>query len=424
MNLRQAKGQVPASDRRLISVGFGPLFRPSFSPPNLVSLMGPHLGTTPYQPPACCSRATGLIRYPQAGLLVRGCGPPWPSKLRRTPLYEIGAYDWTMPEQAPDPAWNGDERTTLTGFLEDQRSTLAWKCQGLSDAQLKEPSVPPSNLTLLGLVRHMAEVERAWFRRRLSEESVGRIWCTDAQPDSDFEGVADADVAEAFSSWEGECRIARSILKDLDSLEVTFNAPPVLEMSARCMVNHMIEEYSRHNGHADLIRERIDGKTGDFPSPVEGPVQLVRTGIASAPKLFGLVDGAAGIAERVKTAFEAADLSAFGDLLDPKVTWGPPGAPSPTCQTRDQVLAWYQRGRATGRRAQVSEVNVLGDRIVLGLRVSDGSTAQESGGAVERWLVLTVGGGLIVDIVGFDERELAMARAAEVPALERRERIE
>ena len=171
--------------------------------------------------------------------------------------------------QTPDPAWNGDERTTLTGFLEDQRSTLAWKCQGLSDAQLKTPSVPPSSLTLLGLVRHMAEVERSWFRRRLSGEPIGRIWCTEAQPDADFDSVADADVAEAFSRWGEECRIARSILKELDSLDVTFSTPDYLEMSARCMVNHMIEEYSRHNGHADLIRERIDGKTGDFPSPEE-----------------------------------------------------------------------------------------------------------------------------------------------------------
>jgi uncharacterized damage-inducible protein DinB len=178
-------------------------------------------------------------------------------------------YDGPVLGETPDPAWNGDERTTLTGFLEDQRSTLAWKCQGLTDAQLKTALVPPSNLTLLGLVRHMAEVERSWFRRRLSGEPIGRIWCTEAQPDADFDSVADADVAEALSRWEDECRIARSILKDLDSLDVTFGTPDYLDMSARCMVNHMIEEYSRHNGHADLIRERIDGKTGDFPSPEE-----------------------------------------------------------------------------------------------------------------------------------------------------------
>jgi len=174
-----------------------------------------------------------------------------------------------MSDPLPDPSANGDERTTLTGFLEDQRRVLAWKCQGLDEAELKKASVPPSNLTLLGLVRHMAEVERAWFRRRLSAQDIDRIWCTDAEPDADFERVADADVAQAFAVWEEECRISRSILEGLPSLDVTFSAW-IPAVSARWMVNHMIEEYSRHNGHADLIRERLDGATGDFP-PEPGP---------------------------------------------------------------------------------------------------------------------------------------------------------
>lgn len=174
-----------------------------------------------------------------------------------------------MAEQEADPALNSDERTTLTSFLEEQRAVLAWKCKGLSDAQLREPSVPPSNLTLIGLVRHMAEVERSWFRRRLSGESIGEIWCTQARPDADFDDVAQADTAEAFRVWDEECRSSRSILKELDSLDVTFKTARQDVMSARCMVTHMIEEYSRHNGHADLIRERIDGETGDFPAPGE-----------------------------------------------------------------------------------------------------------------------------------------------------------
>jgi uncharacterized damage-inducible protein DinB len=126
--------------------------------------------------------------------------------------------------------------------------------------------VPPSNLSLLGLVRHMAEVERGWFRKGLSGEEIGSIWCTDAEPDADFEGVEAADVAQAISVWEEECRISRAILKKLSSLDVTFSSPTRPVISARWMVNHMIEEYSRHNGHADLIRERLDGATGDFPS--------------------------------------------------------------------------------------------------------------------------------------------------------------
>ncbi|HVC22492.1 MAG TPA: DinB family protein [Candidatus Dormibacteraeota bacterium] len=174
-----------------------------------------------------------------------------------------------MPERTPDPAFNGDERTTLTGFLEDQRKVLAWKCQGLSDAQLKEASAPPSNLTLLGLVRHMAEVERGWFRRRLDHQKIGPIWCTDDQPDADFEAVGEADVAESVRIWEEECQDSRSILEKLKSLDLTFRTDEVI--SARWMVNHMIEEYSRHNGHADLLRERIDGMTGDFPPAKKEP---------------------------------------------------------------------------------------------------------------------------------------------------------
>ena len=170
-----------------------------------------------------------------------------------------------MPHQQLEPALIGDEKSTLSSCLEDQRNVLAWKSQGLSDAQLKEASAPPSNLTLLGLVRHMAEVERSWFRRRLSGEDIAGIWCIEAQPDADFEGVGEADVSQAFTVWEEECRISRSILQELSSLDVTFSTPRNPQISARWMVNHMIEEYSRHNGHADLIRERVDGQTGDFP---------------------------------------------------------------------------------------------------------------------------------------------------------------
>lgn len=156
----------------------------------------------------------------------------------------------------------------LAEYLEIQRRVLAWKCEGLSEAQLKEASVPPSNLTLLGLVRHMAEVERFWFRRGLVAEEIGPIWNSDAEPDAVFVNAADADVAEAFSSWQAECRASRRIFEQLDTLDRTFSTRHSAGVSARSMVNHMIEEYSRHNGHADLLRERIDGQTGDFPPDV------------------------------------------------------------------------------------------------------------------------------------------------------------
>ncbi len=117
------------------------------------------------------------------------------------------------------------------------------------------------------------------------------------------------------------------------------------------------------------------------------------------------------IAQQVRTALEAADLSAFSDLLDPNVHWGPPGDSPPPCQNRDQVLSWYRRGRAAGVRAHVTETVVLGDRILVGLTVVGLQVATEGAGEARRWQVLTVRGGRVVDIVGFDDRSEATARA-------------
>jgi hypothetical protein len=114
------------------------------------------------------------------------------------------------------------------------------------------------------------------------------------------------------------------------------------------------------------------------------------------------------IARQVKAALEAADVSAFSDLLDPHVRWGAPDDPVPPCQTRDQVLTWYQRGRDDGVRASVTEVVVGDDKLLVGLRVVGRAAEDEP---VDRWQVLTLGGGLVVDIRGFDDRGEAAARA-------------
>jgi len=124
------------------------------------------------------------------------------------------------------------------------------------------------------------------------------------------------------------------------------------------------------------------------------------------------------LAQQVRIALETADLSAFGDLLDPDATWGAPDDPSPACQNRRQVLSWYERGKESGVRAQVSEVAVLGDRILVGLRVKGTGATEESGGEAERWQVLTVRAGRVVDIVGFAERSDAVARAGPANVLE------
>lgn len=165
-----------------------------------------------------------------------------------------------MPDYAEIPR-AADERVTLLAFLEWQRATLARKCEGLTAAQLRERAVTPSTLSLLGLVRHMADVERGWFRRTLALEQVPDVFASAADPDGDFNGVDQADVGEAFTAWHAECGRARELVA-ARSLEDTGRHRTGTAVSLRWILIHMIEEYSRHNGHADLLRQRIDGATG------------------------------------------------------------------------------------------------------------------------------------------------------------------
>ncbi len=156
---------------------------------------------------------------------------------------------------------SGDERSTLLAFLEWQRETLARKCAGLAPDQLRMRSAEPSTLSLLGLVRHMADVERGWFRVTLAGEELPERYSTDDDVDGDFNHVDTADVDEAFASWHEECGRADDIISRR-ALDATGKQRTGREVSMRWILNHMIEEYSRHNGHADLLRERIDGATG------------------------------------------------------------------------------------------------------------------------------------------------------------------
>jgi uncharacterized damage-inducible protein DinB len=149
----------------------------------------------------------------------------------------------------------------LEGWLEHHRDTLLHKCAGLTAEQLKEVSVPPSNLTLLGLVRHMAEVERGWFRRFVAGEDVTDIYCSPDNRDGDFDDVAGADPEVDFATFRAEVDAARRTVAGR-SLDDTFTTPRrATARSVRWVYVHMIEEYARHNGHADLLRERIDGTT-------------------------------------------------------------------------------------------------------------------------------------------------------------------
>ncbi|MFJ4788259.1 DinB family protein [Streptomyces sp. NPDC088794] len=164
-----------------------------------------------------------------------------------------------------EPPTTADERTMLEGWLDYHRQTLAWKCEGLTDAQLRTASAEPSELTLMGLVRHMAEVERSWYRRVLANEDTGAIYSTDEDPDGDFH-VSEADTwAEALATWEAEIEAARrnAARFGLDDLTEGKHRRTGEQFNLRWLHTHMIEEYARHNGHADLLRERLDGATGD-----------------------------------------------------------------------------------------------------------------------------------------------------------------
>lgn len=160
------------------------------------------------------------------------------------------------------PPTQGDERTSLEAWLAFYRATLMTKCEGLDDEQLSIPAVPPSRLTLLGLVQHMAEVERSWFRRILLCEQIPPIYPESADPaqDEGF-GLADsATFANARPTWEREVAHAKVNAAGRGMEETS----PFRDghVTLRWIYNHMIAEYARHVGHADLLRERIDGVTG------------------------------------------------------------------------------------------------------------------------------------------------------------------
>ncbi|SDX21645.1 Protein of unknown function [Amycolatopsis xylanica] len=164
--------------------------------------------------------------------------------------------------ERPDPPRLGDERETLRVFLDFHRATLAMKCEGLSDEDLRKQSMPPSTLSLLGLVRHMAEVERNWFRRVLNSEDIEHVW----SDNRDFQAAYDASNStreEAFTAWQTEVEHARRIEREAESLDVSkYFARWEEEVSLRFVMLHMIHEYARHNGHADFLREGVDGVTG------------------------------------------------------------------------------------------------------------------------------------------------------------------
>jgi uncharacterized damage-inducible protein DinB len=165
--------------------------------------------------------------------------------------------------ERPIPPLNADERATLEGWLDFHRTTLAMKCAGLDSAQAAVAAVEPSGLTLTGLVQHMAEVERNWFRRVFAGEEAPPIYDPQADPrgpDGGFDLAEGATLDDALTTWRTEVARAR----ELCTGRAVTDTGRFMEqdVSLRWIYVHLIEEYARHNGHADLLRERIDGTTG------------------------------------------------------------------------------------------------------------------------------------------------------------------
>lgn len=173
--------------------------------------------------------------------------------------------EWKAPAiERVDPDRIADERTALEEWLDYHRATLLMKCAGLTAEQLKLRPVSPSTLSLLGLVRHLTEVERWWFRMHAGGEQLDFPYDPD-QTGADFDDTADANAESDLRAYVEEIKAARKAVagKPLDFVVASRGDHPERTRDIRWIYLHMIEEYARHNGHADLVREAIDGATGD-----------------------------------------------------------------------------------------------------------------------------------------------------------------
>ncbi|MEK2479594.1 DinB family protein [Streptomyces noursei] len=170
---------------------------------------------------------------------------------------------WTAPriERRDIPA-AASERAMLRGWLDFHRDTLLSKCAGLTGAQLARATTPPSPLTLLGLVRHLTYVERVWFRQRFAGEQIDSLYFTEDAPDADFDDLDPARAEAEHAAFRAEVAACDAVAAGRD-LDETFTTASGRTLNLRWVYVHMIEEYARHNGHADLLREALDGETGD-----------------------------------------------------------------------------------------------------------------------------------------------------------------
>ncbi|MFB4272895.1 DUF664 domain-containing protein [Nonomuraea sp. GTA35] len=227
-----ALAATPGEEIEYVAIGL-------FGPRNRVTALTKHLPLhgAPTQEPSASSAVSGK---------------------RRGDLFPTGGDD----RRFSGPA-TGDERWLLQDVLRDQRETLRLKCSGVS-TELARRSVEPSTLSLLGLVRHLADVERRWFRRVLAGQDAPPIFSSGSDPDGDFDAaVNDPEVIEAaWQAWDAEVAFAEKFVARAADLDVEGHDAWRGAVSLRWVLVHLIEEYARHNGHADLLRERIDGVIG------------------------------------------------------------------------------------------------------------------------------------------------------------------
>jgi uncharacterized damage-inducible protein DinB len=163
-------------------------------------------------------------------------------------------------DERAEPGFTAGEREMLAGWLDYHRATLVRKCAGLTDAQMRMRSCEPSTLSLLGLVRHLTEVEHSWLadfdgRRRPP------LYFGPGNDDGDFDDIAEADVQACVAEFHAEIELSRQTYANHD-LDAVFTTKRGEQFSMRWVITHLIEEYARHNGHADMLRQRIDGAIG------------------------------------------------------------------------------------------------------------------------------------------------------------------
>jgi uncharacterized damage-inducible protein DinB len=188
----------------------------------------------------------------------------WSASTERPDLWMDPDADPRFADQETVNEEEDAERANLLDYLRGYRLTMELKCAGLDAGQLARRSVPPSTMSLLGLIRHMADVERNWFRRVMAGADAPPLYWSDDVPDADWNGaVADPEVvAEAWRAWRDEVAFAQAWVADADDLGLHGTEKNGDGVALREVLVHMIEEYARHCGHADLLRERIDGRVG------------------------------------------------------------------------------------------------------------------------------------------------------------------